>query len=99
MSIQQLKADEFQSRAYELCNDIHQHKIKSITLTEMQLEFYGVQLIEVMRTFLSFLEQLQSQPELNWYEDTPFTWHVYADKHKDGYKLKFIQRLDLTKHS
>jgi hypothetical protein len=99
MTIEQLKIEEFQRRAFELTDEIFEHKIKSITLSDVQLQFYGIELIEVMRTFLNFLEKLQSQPERNWYEDTPFTWHVYADKHKHGYRLRFIQRLDLTKHS
>jgi len=95
MSINQLKAEEFQRRAYELSDEIFQGKVKSITLTEMQLEFYGVELVAVLKLFSSFLEQLQGPTHP---DDTPFTWHVYANKHGDKYQLKFIQRLDLTTH-
>ena len=92
MHLDQIKAEEFQRRAYELSDEIFQGKIKSITMTQVQLEFYGVELISVMRTFVSFLEQLEgpSHPE----DRCQVTWHVYADKHKDGYRLKFTQQLE-----
>ena len=80
MHLDQIKAEEFQRRAFELSDDIFQEKIKSITLSEMQLEFYGIELISVMRTFVSFLEQLEGPPHP---EDQRMIWTGYADKRGD----------------
>jgi hypothetical protein len=96
MSIQQLKADEFQRRVYEISDEIVQGKVKSVTLSEVQLEFYEVELTVVMKTFLSFLEQLQGPTHP---EDQQMIWKVYADKHGDKYRLKFTQRLEVTNKS
>ena len=92
MTIDQIKVEEFLRRAFELSDQIHQGSIKSVTLTQIQMDFYGFELIPLMQTFLGFLQQLEGpqHPE----DRCQVTWHVYADKHKDGYRLKFTQRLE-----
>ena len=90
MSINQLKAEEFQRRAYELSDEIFQGKVKSITLTEMQLEFYGVELVVVLKLFSSFLEQLQGPTHP---DDKQVIWKVFADKKQDKYQLKFTHKV------
>ena len=90
MTINQIKAEEFQRRAYELSDEIFQEKIKSVTVSQLQLEFYGVELFAVLKLFSSFLEQLQGATHP---DDKQVIWKVFADKKQDKYQLKFTHKV------
>jgi len=91
-----LKAEEFLTKCYELSDTIfHSKTEKTVTITSYQLQFYGKTITEVMQMFSSFLEQLQGpdHPE----DPGHWSWKVWATRtNSEQYKLTFRQRLDLT---
>ena len=97
-TIEDIKSEEFMTKCYELSDTIvNANKNLSVTITECQLQFYGKTINEVMLMFRAFLENCEGPTHP---DDVPFEWHVYANKvSTEKYQLKFIQRLDLSKHS
>ena len=92
MTTDQIKAEEFLTKCYELSDKIHQTNLRSITITECQLAFYGKTVVEVMNMFKSYLTTLDGATHP---DDIPLTWKVYADKVGDKYRLKFSHQLVL----
>ena len=93
---QMLKLQEFDRKCFELSDRIHQSNLRKITITDCQLNFYGLSIYEVMNSFREVLKCLEGPAGP---DDTPFEWHVYATKRGDKYQLKFTLRLDLTTNS
>ena len=88
-----IKAEEFLTKCYELSDKIHQTNLRAITITECQLAFYGKTVTEVMSMFKSYLTTLDGPTHP---DDLPLTWKVYADKVGDKYRLKFSHQLVLN---
>jgi len=94
MTTNEIKAEEFLSKCYEISEKISTSNTRSVTITTCQLLFYGKTITDVMQMFKSFLTTMDGPTDAEDY--VPFTWKVYADKVGDKYRLKFSHQLVLN---
>ena len=90
-TIEDIKADEFLRKCFEHSDCIYQGRTAPVTITSVQLEFYGKEISEVLQIFTYFLNQAQGPAHP--YDPHHVVWSVWCQRNGQSYKIQAKSKL------
>jgi hypothetical protein len=87
----QIKTEEFLRKCYEHSDFIHQGRTAPVVITTVQLEFYNMQITEVLKVISENLKQLEEPAHPH--DSDQIVWSVWCQRNGDKYVIQAKTKL------